>query len=460
MKNVKVSEIAGAVGGRLISGYPDILINDICIDSRVAKEGDLFVPLKGENVDGHKFIASAMEKASATFTAEDIEITDEHDSKKAYIKVDDTLAALQTLGEYFRKKYSKKVVGVTGSVGKTTTREMITCALEAEGKVYHTEKNFNSEIGTPITLSKMNDEASDIAVLELGISHNGEMDVLSRIAKPDIAVVTMIGVAHMEFFKTKENIRTEKLKIISSMDENGVLFLNGNDELLYAVKDSMPVTTKTFGIGDEFDYCAKNLRMENGLNTFDFVYEDKCITVSLKQAGRHFVSDSLAALSICAYLSRNVEKAAERLADFAGQRQRLTKANSGAVVIDDTYNASPDSMKAAIDVLSDMECSGKKYILLGDMFELGDNADAYHASVGDYMVGKNIDALLTIGEMSVLIAEHAEKANPALEISSFDDKEKLKEYLKETFKPEDMILIKASNGMHLKEIVEFLETEV
>ena len=200
--------------------------------------------------------------------------------------------------------------------------------------------------------------------------------------------------------------------------------------------------------------------MENGLNTFDFVYEDKCITVSLKQAGRHFVSDSLAALSICAYLSRNVEKAAERLADFAGQRQRLTKANSGAVVIDDTYNASPDSMKAAIDVLSDMECSGKKYILLGDMFELGDNADAYHASVGDYMVGKNIDALLTIGEMSVLIAEHAEKANPALEIRSFDDKAKLKEYLKETFKPEDMILIKASNGMHLKEIVEFLETEV
>ena len=141
-------------------------------------------------------------------------------------------------------------------------------------------------------------------------------------------------------------------------------------------------------------------------------------------------------------------------------RLELIKLNNNIVLIDDTYNASPDSMKAAIDVLSDMECCGKKYILLGDMFELGDNADAYHASVGDYMVGKNIDALLTIGEMSVLIAEHAEKANPALEISSFDDKEKLKEYLKETFKPEDMILIKASNGMHLKEIVEFLENEV
>ena len=461
MRNVKVSEIAGAVGGRLISGYPDILINDICIDSRVAKEGDIFVPLKGENADGHKFIKSAMEKASATFTAEDIEIPDDGDSRKAYIKVDDTLEALQTLGEYFRKKYTKKVVGVTGSVGKTTTREMITCALEAEGKVYHTEKNFNSEIGTPITLSKMNDAASDIAVLELGISHDGEMDVLSRIAKPDIAVVTMIGVAHMEFFKTKENIRNEKLKIISSMDENGVLFLNGNDELLYEVRNSMPVTTKTFGIGDGFDYCAKNLRMENGLSTFEFVYDDKEVTVRLKQAGKHFVSDSLAALSICAFLSRNVEAAAKKLADFAGQRQRLTKAACGAVVIDDTYNASPDSMKAATDVLSDMECSGKKYILLGDMFELGDNADEFHASVGDYMEGKDVDVLLTIGEMSKNIADHAAKANPSLEIKEYrrEDMEKLTGYLKEILTPDDIILIKASNGMHLKEIVEQLEKD-
>ena len=349
---ISVSDIVKAVNGRLLG--PDaedssrrekieaLTVDHICMDSRVACEKDIFVPLVGTQVDAHRFIDNVMATANVTFTDRELE---DYKEGKAYIKVDDTLKAIQMLGGYVRSLYKKPVIAVTGSVGKTTTREMITTALEAGFKVYHTEKNFNSETGTPITLFGMNDVPSDLAVLELGISDFGEMDALAEIARPDIAVVTTIGEAHQEYFKTLENTRTEKLKVISRMDKNGLLFINADDPMLAAVKDSLPVETLSYGTAEGADFRAVNITHDDTTTTYTLVAGGKEVEVTIPLLGVHNVIDSVVAMAIAAHMGIEAEAAAAALAKFEGQRQNILKADQGFKIIDDTYNASPISME-------------------------------------------------------------------------------------------------------------------
>ncbi len=453
---ITVREAVQATGGELLNGGEEILnltLKDVCIDSRIIKAGDLFIPIVGEKVDAHKFIPDVMKKGTATFTEKDI---DEFAEGKAYIKVPSTVKALQDIGRYVRLQYKNPVVGVTGSVGKTTTREMITTALSSVNEVFHTEGNFNSEIGLPITTSRMTDKPSDIAVLEMGISAPGEMDILSHVGLPDIAVVTMIGVAHIEFLKTKEGIRDEKIKICKEMNEDGVLFLNADDPLLAEMKGKTPVKTFFYGTGLDADYRAEDIRVEDGFYAYTYCHGEVKMTVRIPVLGKHNVLNSLVAMAICDYLDINLSLAARALEDFHGLRQTVMKTEKGYTLIDDTYNASPDSMKAAIDVVSNFKCSGKKYIVLGDMFELGVNEAAFHTDVGSYFEGKDIDELITIGQLSLNIESRAREVSK-INTVHLSKLQEVTDYLNKMLKKDDIVLLKASNGMHLSEVVKEID---
>lgn len=449
MFGIRVRDIIKATGGRLLCGNAQVEIKDICINSKEIKEGDLFVPIIGEKVDAHRFIESALEIGAATLTSEHsgVVIAD-----KPYIQVSDTVKALQDIAIYIRNKFDIPIVGVTGSVGKTTTREMIYTALSSCADVYQTEGNFNSQIGVPITLTRMT-ETAEVAVLEMGMSEEGQMDILSNMVRPDICVVTVIGVAHIEYLKTQENIRREKLAITNSMNRNGVLFLNGDDKMLAELKGKTTVNTFYYGTEEWCDFRAENIHMENYQYVYDYVHGEKRVTVRLNALGRHNVGNSLVGMAIADYMGYDLAKAAKGFESFQGLRQKLINIPGKYTIIDDTYNASPDSMKASINVLSELETTGRKIAVLGDMFELGDNSEEYHYEVGKFLANKDIDELVAVGELSTHIVRGVKDSESNIDCYTFNDNGEVSLYLLSIMQPDDIVLIKGSNGMHLNEIV-------
>ena len=450
MFDIRVKDIVEATGGKLLCGDENIEIKDVCIDSREIKPGDIFVPIIGEKVDAHIYIESVMETAAATLTSQHNGVVI---SDKPYIFVYDTQKALQDIGTFIRNRFDIPMIGVTGSVGKTTTREMISAALNECVNVYQTEKNYNSQIGTPIVLSRLTKDA-DVAVLEMGMSDFGQMDILSKIVRPDICVVTMIGVAHIEFLKTQENIRTEKLSIVNHMNPDGVLFLNGDDPMLAEVRGKTGVKTLYFGTSEECEYRAENIHIENYKYAYDYVHGDIRVPVVINALGRHNVTNSLVGMAIADYMGLDLHKAAEGFAHFKGSRQNLIDIPGKYTIIDDTYNASPDSMKAAINVISELESKGRKFVVLGDMFELGDNSEKFHYEIGEYIADKPIDELVVVGELAQNIMKAVEDKGSKVHCTTLKDTEEVALYLMSAMKPDDIVLLKASNGMHLNRIVE------
>lgn len=449
MYNIKVKDILEATGGRLLAGDENVEIKDVCIDSREIKEGDLFVPIVGERIDAHRFIESAMETCAATLTQQHSVVVI---SDKPYIQVPDTLKALQDIGAYIRNRLDIPIVGVTGSVGKTTTREMISTALAGCVDVYQTLGNYNSQVGVPVTITRTT-KSAQVAVLEMGMSEVGEMSNLSRIVRPDICVITIIGVAHIEHLKTQENIRREKLAITEYMNKDGVLFLNGDDPLLMELKGKTDVKTCYYGLSEQCEYRAENVRIENYKIKYDYVHDDIRVPVILNALGRHNVSNSLVGMAIADYMGLSLTDAAKGFDSFSGIRQKLISIPGKYTIIDDTYNASPDSMKASINVLADMDNKGKKIAVLGDMFELGENSEKYHYDVGLFLADKPIDELVVVGEMSQSIKQAVEDSDSPIKCYSFKDNGEVALYLMTVMMPDDVVLIKGSNGMKLNEIV-------
>ncbi len=450
MFNITVRDIIAATGGKLLCGDATTVIEDVCIDSRKIKAGDLFIPIAGNNVDAHRFIEGAMEIGAATLTEKHSGVVV---SEKPYIQVMDTTKALQDIGSYIRAQRKIPIVGVTGSVGKTTTREMISCALSCSMNTYQTEGNFNSQVGVPICVSRIKED-TEVAVLEMGMSEEGEMKTLSHIVRPSIAVVTNIGVAHIEQLKTKENIRREKLSIVDGMRADGILFLNGDDPMLEAVKGKTGMHTLYYGTSDWCDYRAENIRIENVRLVYDYVHGDVRIPVAVNALGKHNVLNSLAGMAVADYLGLDIYKSAKSFESFVGLRQKIINIPGKFVIIDDTYNASPDSMKASLDVLSDIEVSGKKFAVLGDMFELGENSKQFHYDVGVYAAEKGIFELATVGELSVHIANGVNSQNSKTKCYSFKDNGEASLFLLSAMNPGDVVLIKGSHGMHMEEIVQ------
>lgn len=473
MNNISIKNIIEITGGHLIGdltleleeavlGMP---ITNIVTDSRKVKNDSLFVAIPGNVTDGHAYIYQVAKIAKAALVEIDIDAIRTLSKDKnltaefACIKVDNTIEALQQIGKYFRNIYAGRVIGVTGSVGKTTTREMMATVLASNVPTYSTKENQNSQIGVPITLSDMLDDPSDVAVIEMGISEPGEMDKLVEMVNPDVAVVTIIGDSHIEHMGSREGIRDEKLKIISKMNEDGVLFINADDPLLYEIKDKAKVRTIAYGIDSEADYRAEDISFVDGMSHYTFVHGNERRKVKLNVLGKHNILNSLVALAICDYMNLDLNNATKSLATFKGMRQNVISTDAGYTIIDDTYNASPDSMKAALNVLRDMDIEGDRVAVLGDMYELGENSPLYHKLVGEYINELKlndgtlaVDKLITIGKDSKYIDGAVQEKE--IETRHFNDKDEAVQYIDSKIRPGDAILFKASNGMKLKELVD------
>ena len=365
MEQMTIADIVEATGGKLLCGDPSMEIRGFSIDSREGQKDYLFVPIIGERVDAHRFIENALQINGATLTQKH----DEMESDKPWIRVEDTVKAMQQIGTAYRNRLNLPVVAVTGSVGKTTTREMIAWALSGEKKVFQTIGNQNSQIGVPLTLSRMTKE-DEAAVLEIGMSERGQIETLTTMIRPNIAVVTVIGVSHIMQLKSQENICLEKMDIIKGLPEDGKVFLNGDDPFLIPYEGKLPFDTYFYGMGENCQYRAKEISQdEDGMHFVMEIQGEGSYPVHLSVLGDHNVKNALVALGVAHQMGLSVEKAAKALETFHGQRQKIVKVN-GYTLIEDAYNASPDSMKAALRVLSGMK--GRKIAVLADMLELGE----------------------------------------------------------------------------------------
>ena len=453
MQNIYVRDIVRATNGVLLCGDPDTVVENISTDSNNIEKNSLFVPIIGERVDAHKFIDSAIENgAVATFTSEH----DSMDRKEAYIRVSNTTMALQALGGFYGREKIMPKIGVTGSVGKTTTKEMISCALSAGYKVFKTAGNSNSQIGVPLTLLKMSDE-DQIAVIEMGMSMRGEMARLAKLVDLDDAVITNIGVAHIEQLKTKDGICDEKFHIEDAIKaEDGIVFLNGDDEVLMRRRGDIRHKTVTFGLTSDCDYYATDLKVRNNGIDFTITVRNKgSFKARINVLGEHNVRNALVAVAVADRHGVSITSAISALENYENisMRQQIYS-DADRTIIDDSYNASPASMKAGIDVLLSVEVPGKRYAVLADMLELGKDSVKYHEEVGLYISDKNIDELILFGEYAKNIG-----AASGVPYKCFDNRDDINEYIAGILKPGDAILFKGSRGMKLNECVEHLRTK-
>ena len=452
--NFTVKEIAEIIGGVVLCGDENTRITNVKFDSREVGEGTLFVPIRGAKVDPHDFIEDCFKKgAAAALTERDtVKYTD-----KPYIRVENCLSALQKLSAYYRQSMKAKLIGVTGSVGKTSTKEMIAAALSKGFDVMKTQGNRNSQIGLPITMFEIS-PYNDIAVIEMGMSEFGEMDRLCDIAKPDIAVMTNIGKAHIENLGTQENILEEKFKITKNFDENGVLFLNGNDPLLMTLYNKQPFKTLSFGLTPDCDCYAENIRTDGFDTVFTCRFGDVKTELKIPALGQHSVMNAAAAFAAGIYLGLDVHTIQQGLLTYknAPMRQQIHKL-SDFVLIDDSYNSSPEAAKVSTDVLKSI-AKGKTIAVLADMLELGDEAEIEHYNVGKHLASRGIDVLIAIGQLSENTARGA-RENGCGCVVHFNDNDSAYEYLSGIIERNCTVLVKGSRGMHTDEICKKMKAE-
>lgn len=447
-----VDEIVDACGGELLCGSPNTMITAVSTDSRKITPGTLFVPIKGEKTDAHAFISATFAAgAVAVLTQEHSEMSDSH----AWIKVSSTERALQQIAAVYRKRFRIPLVGVTGSVGKTTTKEMIALALSAGLHVMKTEGNFNSQIGLPLTMFRL-DSAHQAAVIEMGMSDFGEMGRLVQIAAPDYAVMTNIGISHIQQLKTQQNILNEKLHIIDRFHQKSILFLNGDDELLAGLRGKLNVKMIYFGTQPWCDFRAEKIIADAGSTRFTLYAPGRTREVRLPVLGVHNVTNALAGLAVAQTLGVPLDRAIDKLADYRplAMRQQIHSVNE-ITIIDDSYNASPDSMQSSVDVLCSFH-GGKRIAVLADMLELGEFSSKAHFNVGVYAARAGVDCLMTVGEQAGAIAKGAQSVNPDMICHVFENNEQAIHELKSTLTGGDAVLIKGSRGMKTDQIVKAL----
>lgn len=453
MEKLYVNEILMAVNGVLLSGSDDVAVNSVCINSKELKNDALFVPIKGENFDGHDFIASAFEAgAVATLTSRDIVVN----SDKVCIKVEDTKIALQRLAAYYRQKFKIPVVGVTGSVGKTSTKEMIASVLSAKFNVHKTVGNLNGQIGLPLTIFGL-ESRHDVAVVEMGISEFDEMESLAKVAMPNYAVMTNIGVTHIENLHTRENIFSEKFKITSFLSDSDYLFINGDDEILGKMQNGYQFNVVSFGIKNNCEFTARNIVCENEKTKFQVLHGESFRNFVIPTIGEHSVYNALVAIAIAFSMGMNADEIQAGLFQFKNLDMRQNIQHLGEItLIDDSYNANPDSMKSALKVLAQISKKGRKIAVLGDMLELGDLAEQLHFEVGTFAAQIGTNIVITVGELAKFIAGGAVNLNANIRIFSFDSTEEALDCLKSLIRSDDTVLVKGSRSMHMEKISEDL----
>lgn len=454
MKNLTLEHIAEACGGIYI-GTPekrDKEVSCIFTDSRKAEAGGLFVAIKGARADAHDFIDEVMEKG--TLAA----ISEKNLGEKAfpYILVESSLKAVKDIAEYYLKQLEIPVVGITGSVGKTSTKEMIAAVLSQKYNTLKTQGNFNNELGLPLTVFRLRSE-HQIAVLEMGISDFGEMHRLAKIARPDTCVITNIGLCHLEYLKSRDGILQAKTEIFDFLEPNGHIILNGDDDKLVTVEEAKGVKPVFFGIENKTGVWADEIKPEGlkGISCRIHAGEDS-FSVLIPIPGHHMVYNALAGTAVGLTYGLTLEEIQRGIESLQPVSGRFHIMETGRyTVIDDCYNANPVSMKASLDVLTD--ALGRKVAVLGDMGELGKDEEELHREVGVYAAFKNIDLLICVGKLSAYMAEAAGHAAPAREVQHFETKEELIEAFPRLLKDGDTVLVKASHFMEFEKLVSALE---
>ncbi|MDD3569864.1 MAG: UDP-N-acetylmuramoyl-tripeptide--D-alanyl-D-alanine ligase [Lachnospiraceae bacterium] len=452
MKEMTLGEICSAVNGRFLKTCDrNLKIEKLTTDTREIEKGSLFIPFQGDNFDGHDFIEQAFEKgALCCFSQKKIE------AKGIIILVEDTRKAFRMLAMYYLTLFNVKVVGITGSVGKTTTKDMIASVLEEKYKVLKTQGNFNNEIGLPKTIFNLEDD-HEVAVLEMGMNSFGEISRLSEIAKPDIAVITNVGVSHIENLGSREGILRAKSEIFEYLKKDGVAVLNADNDMIATLSGKLNFKTFWFSIENKSDFYAENIA-PIGLEGIKctVVFKDEKTDVTIPVPGEHMVLNALSAAAVGKALNLTMEQIKRGIENFVptAMRMAVNKTDFGLTLINDAYNANPVSMKAAIDVLCTSK--GRTVAIMGDMFELGNFAPSLHYEVGEYAVKAGVFLSICIGENSLKIYDGI-KENGGNAMYFKTQEEFLQSNLKEIFISGDTVLIKASRGMHFEKTAEKLQ---
>lgn len=451
MEILTLNDILDATHGKLIGGCECGIkeFNDITTDSRQAGEGVLFIPLAGERFDGHNFIASALENgASAALTHMETEPV----PGKAVIKVEDTRKALGDIARYYKAKYPIPTAAITGSVGKTTTKDMIYAVLAAHFNTHKTQANYNNDIGVPLTVFGLKKE-HEAAVIEMGMNHFGEIRYLAGIAVPDVAVITNIGMSHIENLGSQEGIFKAKMEIAERFSENNTLIVNGDDKFLGTVKGEKYNVVK-YGMDKGNDIYAEDIK-NNGLSGLEFtvVTQDTSFRAEVKQPGIHNVYNALAAIAVGLQFGETPEECVRGLRECQYTAQRLEVINKGGIeVINDCYNSSPDSIRAALGV-QQLSTQPRRVAILGDVLEMGDFAKEAHYALGRDVVEKGVDVLITAGENAAEIARCARELGMKNVISYETTADVVKD-ISNLVKDGDSVLVKASHGMKFIDITE------
>ena len=456
MRNLTVDNIAnvceGTVHGREFLKEAGKEAAGVVLDSRLLQENYVFIATKGEKVDGHKFISSVFEKGAMAVICEDIP----KDLTGPCIQVESSFAALKKLAAFYRQQLDLKVVGITGSVGKTSTKEFVAGVLSAKYNVWKTQGNFNNEVGLPLTVLQLREE-HEIAVLEMGISDFGEMHRLSEIARPDICILTNIGQCHLEFLGDRDGVLKAKSEIFDFMNPEGRILVNGDDDKLITLKSRWKDKLMTFGRNPENDIFAAN-EISKGLlgSVADIQGNVNVPALNILLPGEHMVLNALAASAAADLLGLSVEEiktGMKKVQSVSGRSNIIGFRDF--ILIDDCYNANPVSMKAAIDLLQ--SAHGRKVAVLGDMFELGEEEEKLHFEVGEYAKGK-VDLLICVGNLAEHIYKGAmEVKDENMEIWHIRQKEEIYSQLEKIIMPQDTILLKASHGMGFADIVSWFE---
>ncbi|NBI68003.1 UDP-N-acetylmuramoyl-tripeptide--D-alanyl-D-alanine ligase [Pseudoflavonifractor sp. 60] len=452
METITLGQLLEAVQGTLLGEFDDrsTPISRVDTDSRSICPGSLFIPLAGERFDGHAYLNAALESGAAgCLTSQE---RDRYLPGKFYVKVDDTLKALRDLAAWYKGRFNIPFIAVTGSVGKTTAKDMLAAVLGVKYKVLKTEGNFNNAVGLPLTLLHLSGE-DQAAVIEMGMDGPGQIDYLADIVKPDVGIITNIGDAHIERLGSRENIFKAKCELIPHIKQGGLLVLNGDDSLLTALRGHTPVPAVFCGQTEGCDYRAQPTggdglsHIHCRLTTPNMDQE-----VKIPALGDHMIYPALIAAAVGERFGLTADEIELGLGQFVPTRMRMNvlRRGEGITILDDTYNANPQSMRAAISVLADSQGSFKAAIL-GDMLELGPFAPALHSGVGECLGNLGIDCLLAVGKLAEHIAQGAQDSGVP-QVLHCQSREEAKVLLPQIIRPDSTILLKGSRGMKLEEL--------
>ncbi len=430
---------------------PEMLISSVVTNSLDVKQGSVFIAVVGDRMDGHDFVKDAFQNGAAVAIVSKVL----EDGEGEQILVTDTKDAYIRMAGNYKEQFDPITVAVTGSVGKTTTKEMVAAIFRSFGTTLKNEGNLNNEIGLPKTIFEI-DKSTELAVLEMGMNNLGDIRKLTMAVKPRAAIITAIGISHIEHLKTQANILKAKLEIVEGMPKNGVLVINGDDPLLMGARKSIPIETVTFAIENSYaDVVAKDIMIRP--NKSEFTISDRNngdFKAMIPAVGNHNIMDALSAYTLATRIGFDPKTSAEALRNYqpVGMRQNIVEFN-GITVVEDCYNANPDSMRAALSALAALPVDGIRAAVLGDMLELGERAAEEHRRIGMFAAKSGIEVLLCYGDLMKQTAEAA-KAAGITSVKWFSEKKPLAEYLTKTLHSGDAVIFKGSRGMKLEDVIE------